>query len=944
MTKIVKGFLRAIMILSMAHTYAEQGALAPDPNLSVEVLPNGMSIAVYPNSEPPGRVSMRLLVRRGSACENADELGLAHFTEHMAFNGTTRFPSGDMVEYFQRLGMAFGADTNAHTGFNETVYKLDIPDVSEKLLEDGMMLLRDYADGILFEEKAINSERGVIVAEKDSRDTPDYRKYVAEISHYYKGSIYPKRLPIGDMNVVKNATRKSFVNFYKSTYRPENMVLVVVGDVDAKQIAKLAKKYFESFKSDAAWKNRIVDFGKLESGGKNFSFAQTQMDFDSASMPIANASSGYAAVAVSRQIDGQKDSFSRRVRQMRLRVLTTAINARYMRVSDAPGSKISSGSSASFDLDTYAETFMLGADSPVGGHADALEENFRQLLSMGNLSEAEVENAKKTVLNVLESEVKAKPTRQNKALANEIVSTFVDGHVYTSPEFDVEVAKAAFEGFNAEEAKALLKSLFDGAKVKVFVSDRECPSGESLGKAVSEAFSRAVSSKHSADKFAVEKLAFSKFGKAGVVESKNEVEGLGITQVAFENGVRLNVKRTNFAKDQVLMKVSFGGGLLSIPREHPEYYAAVNALVFGGTKFQSSGEIAAALYAMKVNIGVSVSGNFFAVSGSSTSKDFPSMLKYAATMLADPGFREDGIDSLRKNAEAFYLAIKTDPRAQLEFVLPRMTESNFSGVPGTFEEFKKIRMADIAEWLKPALGTSYMEISVVGDVDPSEVERLVGESFGALPPRETTKPGGAFAEVKFGPAGARFDSSYESTDEPLSISGIMWPSCGRQDISRMRAANVLGAVLDDMLRKDVREKEGKVYSPYAYNNSSVWIKNVGFICALTAVAAEFNAQIGELMESVGAKLTSGISQDQFERAKIPLVKSVEANLRKNSYWLGAVLDLCQLNPENLEMARTIKDGYNSVSIEDVRALANEYLSKKPYAFSIMPKKPIAHAK
>lgn len=229
---------------------AAKPILERDKNLEVETLPNGMTVAVFKNAEPPNRVSMRLLVKRGSAYETEGERGIAHFVEHMAFNGTKHFPSGDMVEYFQRLGMAFGADTNAHTGFSETVYKIDMPEVSKKLVDDGLTLLRDYCDSVMFEPKSIESERGVIIAEKDSRDTQDYRKAVKEIAHTFKGSIFAERMPIGIEGVINSVKQPDFKKFYAANYRPENTVLVVVGDIDPREIFAAAKRIFADFKAN----------------------------------------------------------------------------------------------------------------------------------------------------------------------------------------------------------------------------------------------------------------------------------------------------------------------------------------------------------------------------------------------------------------------------------------------------------------------------------------------------------------------------------------------------------------------------------------------------------------------------------------------------------------------------------------------------------------------
>ena len=173
-------------------------------------------------------------------------------------------------------------------------------------------------------------------------------------------------------------------------------------------------------------------------------------------------------------------------------------------------------------------------------------------------------------------------------------------------------------------------------------------------------------------------------------------------------------------------------------------------------------------------------------------------------------------------------------------------------------------------------------------------------------------------------------------DEPRSVAAKLWISGGRQDIRKMRAANVLSGVFDDVLRKDVREAEGKVYSPFAYNSPSTWIKGYGLLIGATFVAPEYNSEILGLIEKCAQKTAKSITADEFERAKIPLLKEVEANMRKNSYWLEAVLNLCQAKPLNIEMAKTVKSGYAEVSLEDVREAAREIFGKKPYGISIMP--------
>ena len=231
----------------------------------------------------------------------------------------------------------------------------------------------------------------------------------------------------------------------------------------------------------------------------------------------------------------------------------------------------------------------------------------------------------------------------------------------------------------------------------------------------------------------------------------------------------------------------------------------------------------------------------------------------------------------------------------------RFLKSPVSEIPGSHENFKKIKMPEIAAWLSPILKGAYMEISIVGDISEDDAAAAVAKTFGAMPPRERSKKN-PFAEIARAPEGENASLEYLTKDEPRSVAAKLWISGGRQDIRKMRAANVLSGVFDDVLRKDVREAEGKVYSPFAYNSPSTWIKGYGLLIGATFVAPEYNAEILGLIEKCAQKTAKSITADEFERAKIPLLKEVEANMRKNSYWLEAVLNLCQAKPLNIEMA------------------------------------------
>jgi len=209
----------------------EASDLKPDPKVVFGRLPNGLRYQILPHAEPPKRVSLRLHLEAGSLMEEDDQQGLAHFLEHMAFNGTKNYPAGEMVEFFQRLGMAFGADTNAHTSFDETVYKLELPDGNVDLMKRGMLFLRDVADGMIIGPQELEKERGVIISEKKARDSVEFRSMIEGFKFSLPDSLVPRRLPIGTEDVILKAPRQRFVDFYRRWYRPELMTVIVAGDV-----------------------------------------------------------------------------------------------------------------------------------------------------------------------------------------------------------------------------------------------------------------------------------------------------------------------------------------------------------------------------------------------------------------------------------------------------------------------------------------------------------------------------------------------------------------------------------------------------------------------------------------------------------------------------------------------------------------------------------------
>lgn len=927
-------FLKELILFFMsiiAVCATEKISVVQDSELKTKTLANGFTIAIFKNSEPPQRCSMRLLVKAGSLFETEQERGLAHFIEHMAFNGTTHFPSGEMTEYFQRLGMAFGSDTNAHTSFNETVYKLELPEVSDKVLGESFLLLRDYADGMMFEQKFIDSERSVILAEMKSRDNANYRRAVREIGLVFDGTTFGKRMPIGIESVVKSANQKDFFKFYRENYRPDNMVLVVVGDVDSNKIFDFAEKYFADFKAPDA-PVRKMELGRLsgENGGLN-ELLQIKID----AMGVPNLTCSSASLSMVSHVEGSLDSVENRFKHDRLNLLGYVLNARFQRIADAPKSKILSGGASYYDYCSKMLVFSASCEAPLGKYNDATTELFRQILSVDSISETEVENAKKKIFDILQTAINGKTTRKNRSLANEITSAYSDGYTFISPEEDMRLTQLAYKDFGAKEVVALLKEVAENSKISLFVSDSKVSSGAEMRKEILADYAKAQQTIYSADAFAVSGLIFTDFKGEGKIVKSVDVGKIGVKQIKFENGVALNLKKTDCAKDEVLIRVNIGNGILSVPVDKPELSIAASAIQLGGTKYQSSSEINGAINLMKMNVSAKIAGGSLVIDGSSNVRDSLSMIKFASTMVADAGFRDDSIENLRKYAESFYNAFDAEPTLRLSFLSSTILNGAIAKVPGTYENFKKLTMSEIANWLKPILQNDYLEISIVGDFDEDAVIDTVAKTFGAMP-RRADKLTLSSKNFELLPAGTNLHETYKAASEPRSLACVIWNTSVGEDMKKMRTATILSAVLDDVLRKDVREGEGNVYSPFAYYRNFSYLNFMGFTSATSFVEPKYNKQLLKTLVECGEKLVGNVSEDEFERAKIPIIKSLKTAERNNRYWLFNVMANSQAYPILIEMAQNRIEFYNAVSVDDVRKMAKEIFSEKPITLTVSP--------
>ncbi len=904
-----------------APSWPHEGSdIEPDASVRWGELENDLRYVVMPHGDPPGRLSLRLYVDAGSVMEEDDQQGVAHFLEHMAFNGTTHFPAGEMVEYFQRLGMAFGADTNAHTSFKETVYKLDLPNSEEGLLRETMQLIRDYADGMLFLEEEIEKERGVILSEKLARDSEDYRSYVEKMKFNLPDSLLSRRLPIGIEETISKAPRERFLDFYEKYYVPQRMVLVAVGDVKPELIEELVREFLGPIEAAAA-PAPDPSLGKVAPRGVVAHFH-----------PEVKASASWIALEVMTPFARGADRRERRAEELRLYLANRMLSRRFEILLKQDGAPFIYGRASSDDmLDFVTEGSVQLAAKPEDWKAALFtaEQELRRALEHG-FTAAELEEAKANVRQAYERKAATVDTRKSRDIADSIVERIGEGRVFTNPVDDLARVGEELDRVTVEECLESLRGLWGAGEMQVFLSGNiDIPKEE--GAAIALAAyneSRAVEVAAPVEE-AVAEFAYAGEREAGEIASRNRVEDLEVTQVAFANGVRLNVKQTDFEIETIRISVRFGGGLLTEPREAPGLATFVGeTFQEGGLEAHSEDELKRIFAGRTIEIAFGVEDDAFQLSGRTNAADLADGLRLLSAYLTAPGFREEAAGQFRRGLESTYNELRNTPMGVMQNEVERFIHRGDPRFGYPDQEVLASRTQEEARpWLGPAHKEGYLEITVVGDFEGEEdVVAAIAELFGSLPSRDGTKP--AYAEerrLSFPEAGEARTFPYVS-EIPKSAILVYWKSTDMWDIERSRRMNLLTSVMRDRLRLKIREELGEAYSPYARSAMSDVFTGYGYVVAMVESDRDKAEKIASILSDIAEELrVHGTSEDELERARKPLMNMLEEYRRNNSYWMESVLASSQEHPVRLDWARSIVDDYGTASVEEVNALAAEYL-------------------
>ncbi len=922
---VASGVLAAALAVPGAGLAQPAGATNPwgvpltdvtvDPAVKYGRLANGMRYAIVRNATPKGAAAVRMHFEFGSIGENDKERGLAHFIEHMAFNGSTNVPEGDMIKILERQGLKFGPDTNASTGFDETIYMLDLPKADDERVDTALMLMREVAGEVKFDAAAIDRERGVILGERRVRDTYQLAQVTDLIGFQVPNTPYPNRLPIGTEDVLKTASAETMRALYHRYYRPEYATIVFVGDADPTLIeAKIEAKFSD-------WKGVGPAAAPLPRGTIDLKRAA---DFDTFVDPAVATT---VSLTSFRPWQNPADTLANRRIDTTRALALAMFNRRFQRAVNAPGSVLlGGGMNENPSKDAAIGTgFTVAAKDGAWKEALAVtEQELRRALSHG-FSASEFELQRSDTLGKLKAAADQADARSHAAIANAILATVGEPDFVTTPEFRRAYFAAVAPTLTLAEVNAQFREMWSGSAPLVHVSSKQAIDETALAATFAGSTKVAVAAPKEEAAVA---FAYDRFGAPGAIVEDRRIDDLGIRTVRFANNVRLNIKQTDFEKGKVSFAVRLAGGSLALPTDKPGLATMVSALsALSATGKHSLEDIKTVTAGRLVTPGVVVASDALAAGGTTTAPDLALQMKLSAAYLTDPGYRAEAGSQWLNLVPVFDKQISSTPGSVAGARLPAILASNdgrFGLAPA--DELLKRNFDEARPLLAGMIASAPIEVGVVGDIDEALAIKAVAESFGALPARAAAAPDYAAARKATFRADRAPILLTHSGGADQALVGAAWPTDDDTDYRAVVGMSLLKDVMSLMLTETVREQLGASYGVSVASTMSDTYDGFGYMFVNSVVAPDKADEIDAAIATVARSLRdTPVSADLLARARAPMLEETAKNLRLNNYWIGFV-DQAQSESKRLDRVRQRAALIAAVTPSDLQALARRYLT------------------
>ena len=894
-------------------TIAPNALLPLDTAIKTGTLPNGLKFYIRKNGRPEKRVSLRLVVKAGSLEESDDQLGLAHLIEHMAFNGSEHFKSGEVFSYFERVGARLGPHVNAQTSFDETIYMLDLPTDQGDVVAKGLTALVDFAGGLSFEPTEVDKERGVVIEEWRGGLGAGSRIRDKQIPIIFYKSRYADRLPIGKPEIIRTAPVARLRAFYDTWYRPERMAVVAVGDIDPSAMETSIKSTFSGLRDRAP-------AARVPNGAVTLKHPVLVSIVTDSELTRSN-------VEILRKHPKQSDQrVSDYRRSLVERMGETMLSERLAELARKPDAKFLGAGAGEESISPDVEGFVLSVRVPDGKIEEgmtAVAVEAKRARDFG-FSESELERTKKNLVAGYEQIYAERDKSESPAFAQELVSLFLENEPAPGIAYEYELVKQVLPTVTTAEVSTALRRLMndDGRVVLATAPQKDglAPPTDAAMRATLVAAEATAVTRWS-DSSTTRALVENKPQPASIT-SRWELADVGVTVVKFSNGVEAWLKPTTFKNDQILFTLSAqGGASLATPETFEEAALATNYVRTSGVGGLKALDLEKMLAGKNAGALPFISLSSHGISGNASPADLETGLQLLYQDFVAPGDDPEQFDVMKRQLQSAIANRGRSPGQVFGEKVEQVNTSNhYTSEPLTAERIGALdRQKMLTFYRQRFSNASDFTFFMVGAFKIEDVLPLIAQYVGALP--STGRPGGDAKDVGIHFPAAPVRAAVEMGREPRG--NVVMSFYAESSSDPVEAENVAAAttVLDTALRDVLREDLSQTYSvSVGQGGPGLPQRGGGFMRVSFGAAPENIASMTERVLTEIKKLQQdGPSVDLTNRAKEAARRAYETALQQNGYWLGRLqgVHLYGRDPKEILTRQARIDAVTQQTIQDV---------------------------
>ena len=920
-----------------AHASSKQEALWYTPTdipadnaFQVSQLENGMRVIMIDHDVPKQSMSIQMYIDAGSHQDPEPYAGIAHFLEHMAFNGSTHVEEGKMIPMLEKHGLAFGAHTNAFTDLGYTTYVLDLPKATPEAIKTALFLLRETASELTLSPSTIERERGVIQSERRVRGNRGQQNDIARIQYLLGESNVYQRLPIGTEDSINNINQAALKSFYQGYYRPEHTTLVVSGAIHKHQMMQKIQEHFASWQPKSP-SQPIVDPTITYSLPKKTE-VYTNIDPNNPHVVID-------LNFISPRDDGlfgKKQHLAFLNEVIALRAFNHRLRAAIER-NDVDG-KLRYPSASLMEQSGVVQIRNLSVDTNEGEWKTGLQtlnHLLKQATTFG-FSEREIQRQIESYGNALEYSEKQRPSMQSMALSNRVVGALDSSEPLVSEQTISQLFAEMKSQLTVESVNRAFQAHWSGSAVRLYLEDRSAP--DNINEQIVAAYQAMQEEK--VEPYQEQQsltFAYTDFGPAGQATELQPSQFGDIKRYQFENGVMLNVKSTNLEANTVYLTIHFGKGVLGFNQHNAGLMNVfAPAIVLGGTNKHPMDELQEIFGGRSLSASLYPEVGTFASQVALESQDVFDQLRFSVALLSDNGYRQKGWNSAVRQ----YADMLTRYQSEPENVLSRQASAMLYGGDKrwqfhSLDDVRTLSIKDVKAVLEKAIQKGPIEISLVGDISVEQAVDYVANTFGALD-IQAQAPDKPFTQ-SLPPFKTQSKTFFHTGDPSKAVASAFWKVSDGSDPVKSVRYGVLRSVLQSKVTEIIREKMGVAYSPSVHLEQSYWLKDFGYINIMSNTSLKDVDKVEAVYQQIWRELQKApISQEELARAKAPIIESMIQNQQYNQYWSN-LASIAQSQSESVEHEALYIDALKSVTAEDVQRTAQS-ISEDEYLFiRVVPK-------